>query len=117
MRTIAAAALAATLAACVGPNPNLGVVDVNRLTPQRAAVRIVDSVPAGATVIGSVHATSCKNKIWDPDPSEANALAQLQIKAAELGAAAVAGVTYTSGGTSLVTNCWAHITATGTAVR
>jgi hypothetical protein len=121
MKIFTAAAIAACAAGCIGPNPNLGVVDVAQVPPEQAAaastVQVLPSQPPRSTVIGPVEAASCKNKIWDPDPSEADALAQLQVKAAALGAKAIVGVSYSPDGTSLWTNCWSIIVAKAVAVK
>ena len=84
---------------------------------QAWAVKITDDLPAGATSIGSLSGTSCKNKLWDPEPTEAKALEQLQLKAVEAGATGLAAVRYETAGTSLATNCWSLITASGVAYR
>jgi hypothetical protein len=69
-----------------------------------------------ATVIGPVEATSCKNKAWDPAANQANALAQLRLKASQLGGTAVANVACGSDGTNLATNCWQSVNCRGTAI-
>lgn len=80
-----------------------------------SGVRIVDgSAPAGGQTL-SVSGLSCKNKIWQPEPSEANAVALMKRQAQAAGYIAVGSVKIDKGGTSLVTNCWSTVTATGTA--
>lgn len=78
-------------------------------------IRDAATMPAGAKALGQVTATSCKNKAWDPDPSEANALNLLKLEAAKLSADGVAEVTYQRGIVNPLLNCWSSITATGTA--
>jgi uncharacterized protein YbjQ (UPF0145 family) len=120
VRIVIAGILCVGLIGCFGPNPKLRVTDIAALpesTAQTAdAIQVLSAAPEGVSVLGAIEATSCKNKLWEPEPTEANALAQLRVRAAELGAAALVGVTYTQGGTSLATNCWSIITARGTAI-
>ena len=112
--------VSAGLASC-GPAGSLGVVDVATLPPETATqannVQILDAVPPRATLVGLVTATSCKNLMWQPEATQGDALAQLKVKAVNLGANAISGVSYSPDGTSLVTNCWSSVTATGTAVK
>jgi hypothetical protein len=107
------------LPSCIGPNPKLGVVKVAALPDGGRGiteqVRVLPEPPAGATSLGTATGTSCKNVLWDPPATEADALAQLRIRAAAMGANAVAGVTYSPAGTSLVSNCWSSVTATAQA--
>ena len=121
MRHIITVCATLALAGCIGPNPRLGIAEVGSmpapLVRQAWAVQVSDAPPAGATVLGAIEGTSCKNKAWDPLPTEAKALEQLQIKAAAMGATGVSAVTYTKGEFSMVTNCWASITASGMAYR
>lgn len=121
MKQFAIIFAALTLAGCIGPNPRLGIADVGSMPApivrQAWAVKVTEAVPAGATSLGSVEGTSCKNKAWDPLPTEAKALEQLQIKAVAMGATGLSGVQYAKGEFSMVTNCWASITATAVAYR
>jgi uncharacterized protein YbjQ (UPF0145 family) len=93
-------------------------MDVARLPPEQHAaldqVAVVSDLSGKS--LGNIEATSCKNLMWDPAPTEEDALAQLKVKAANLGGNAVANVTYRHDGTSLNTNCWSSITATGVAL-
>lgn len=122
VKTIAAMALSAiVLAGCIGPNSNLGIADVGSMPApivrQAWAVQVTETPPKGATMLGPIDGTSCKNKAWDPLPTEAKALEQLQIKAVALGATGLSGVQYAKGEFSMATNCWASITASAMAYR
>jgi hypothetical protein len=114
-------AMSALVSGCIGPSTKLGIVDVGStpapIVREAWSIQSTESVPPGAQIVGVLEGTSCKNKIWDPDPTNEKALEQLQLKAREVGAKGVANVTYSSGGTSFITNCWSHITASGTAYR
>ena len=101
--------------AMVGPLPAAGIVNTN--TEQTASVTVAAAMPAGATDLGAVEGTSCKNSMIDPAPTEAKALEQLKQKAANAGATGVAAVNYERGGTSFVTNCWSTVKATARAFR
>lgn len=80
-------------------------------------IRITDSIPAGAVAIGEVSGISCKNKVWDPDATEGNAVEILKRRAADAGADGISGVRFSSGAVNLITNCWASVTAVGTAYK
>lgn len=103
---------------CVGP-----LVDTVDVSPQveqnlttRVPVFMIGQDPPPASLIGPVEATSCKNKVWDPAASQDNALAQLRLKASQLGGTAVANVACGSDGTNLATNCWQSVNCRGTAI-
>ncbi len=116
-----AALLLMPVAACIGPNPNLRIEDTSQIALDRVsaarAIEVLDSSPSGSATVGPVEGTSCQNAMWDPKATEAAALDQMKIKAADLGATALVGVSYSSSGTSLVANCWTVVTATGTAIK
>jgi hypothetical protein len=120
LKKLACLAVLCALSGC-GPGPSIGYVNVAKLPQEQllmsSAVQVLTEAPQDAAIVGVVEATSCKNKMWSPDPTEADALAQLKVKAAGLGANAIVGISYSPSGTSLVTNCWTSIMATGTAVR
>lgn len=100
--------------ALVGPLPAAGIVHAS---PETQSLPIVNTIPDGATVLGSVEGLSCRNSILDPVPTQEKANDQLRQKASSMGATGIAAVSYERGGTSLVTNCWSTIAATGTAYR
>lgn len=68
-------------------------------------------------LVQTVTALSCKNKLWDPDPSEKNAIDQLRFKASRIGANAISSVNCTApSSVNLGTNCWSGITCTASAI-
>jgi uncharacterized protein YbjQ (UPF0145 family) len=74
--------------------------------------------PKVERAIAPVTAYSCKHLTTDPPASKGDALQQLQLKAAEVGANAVVNVTFDVRGTDTWgTNCWQTVQASGTAVR
>lgn len=115
-KIFAAVAASVFCAGCVGPLSG-AVSSADAPAAPIAPIKVVDSVPAGAVQIGEISALTCKNKIWEPDVTEAGALDLLKRKAADIGAAGVASVRYRSGSVSLISNCWSSITAIGTAFR
>jgi hypothetical protein len=40
-----------------------------------------NETPRGARVLRQIHATSCKNKPWDPEPTDEDATRKLQVDA------------------------------------
>ena len=117
-RFLLSLALALPLLGCVGP-----LVDTVDVSPQveqslvtRVPVFMIGQDPPPASLIGPVEATSCMNKVWDPAASQDNALAQLRLKASQLGGTAVANVACGSDGTDLATNCWQSVNCRGTAI-
>jgi hypothetical protein len=71
-------------------------------------------------LLQSLSATSCKNKFWEPAPTQEEATDQLRAKAARLGGNGLVhvacdvpglGMTYVS------TNCWTWLTCHGTAIQ
>ncbi len=68
-------------------------------------------------IVQTISANSCKNKLWDPDPTRDNAIAQLKVKAARIGANTVTNL-YCGDqtGTNLGTNCWSSIECSAAAV-
>jgi uncharacterized protein YbjQ (UPF0145 family) len=67
--------------------------------------------------LGEITAYSCKHLLTDPPASKGDALAQLKLKALEMGANTVIDVTFDSRGTDTWgTNCWETVQASGTAV-
>lgn len=74
------------------------------------------NAPVGQA-IGPVEAYSCQRSSLGGPPSRSDALQQLRLKAADMGADAVTEVTFDDAGTNLQTNCWSSVHAAGTAVR
>lgn len=121
MKHIVTIFAALSIVGCIGPNPSRDMADVGsmpvQIVRQAWAVQVTDALPIGATTLGPVEGTSCKNTAWDPPPSEIKALEQLQIKAVEAGATGLTEVLYVKREFSMVTNCWATITASAMAYR
>ncbi len=69
------------------------------------------------TTIGKIEAWSCKNKLWDPDPTQGDALSQMKLKASSFGAKGIVDVQCSGEGTGLDTNCWSSIVCVGTAIK
>lgn len=112
------------LVAGCGPAAQIGYIDVSKQSrddiTESFNVQIFEGSsphPRIETYYESLHATSCKNKLWDPPPTKGNALQQLRLKALSLGANAIVNVHFDTQGTdALGTNCWKSVTATGDAV-
>jgi uncharacterized protein YbjQ (UPF0145 family) len=104
--------------------PHLEHVDVSEVSSQEMTaafkVQVFESdidVAQVASYVGSMQATSCKNKVWDPPATKGNALQQLRLKALRAGANALVNVNFDDQGTDTWgTNCWQSVTATGDAV-
>lgn len=84
--------------------------------PIRAGVRVL---PVSSAAGQPVTARSCRRLAWEPEASAADGIEQLKIKAARLGANAIAGVKCEpeAPGTALSTNCWTAVVCRATAVR
>ncbi|MER9443882.1 hypothetical protein NKI79_21345 [Mesorhizobium sp. M0340] len=113
-------ALAMCLAGCgtVAPNTDVPNGIYTGLTPRPtiaddASVSIVSTGPAGVSVSG----TSCKNKLWQPAPSEDNAIALMKQDAKAHGMNIVHSMKVENDGSALLKNCWAAITASGIAFK
>jgi hypothetical protein len=73
-----------TLMGCYGPFVTEAHVDKASAQTLENEVRIykpVDLMGVNYRSLGEVEAISCKNKLWDPSPSEADAISQLRFKA------------------------------------
>lgn len=69
-------------------------------------------------MVQTISATSCKNKMWDPEPTRENAIEQLRIKAARIGANTVTNLFCRAEATpNLGTNCWSAVVCDAAAVR
>ena len=120
MRKIVAVAvvcgLGLTSASCVGALSG-ATSSAEPPPPIAPIIKVTDTIPPGAAAIGEVSGISCKNKVWDPDATEENAVEILKRRAADAGAEGVSSVRFSSGAVNLITNCWASVTAIGTAYR
>ena len=78
--------------------------------------------PADLTLVdysnlGDVGAVSCKNKLWDPSPSEADAISQMRFKAFARHANGLMLWGCESYGTELSKNCWSSVTCRATMIH
>jgi hypothetical protein len=109
-----------TLGACT---PFIEIIEVGPEQAQqlRSEIEIVRSGSLEAdeyTMIGSVSATSCKARAWDPDASEEDATNQILYKASELGADAIYDLKCDElEGTSFSENCWNSLTCKAVAIE
>lgn len=72
------------------------------------------SVPEGGRRVAG---TSCRNKIWQPDPNAENAVALMKQQAVSLGMNAIHSVEVKNDPVAIARNCWAAIIATGIAFK
>ncbi len=109
------------VASCVGPL--VPVIQIDTDTQARLASQVqiykVAEAPSDmrTTLLGRVEATSCKNLLTDPAPSESDALAQLRFGVLQRGGNVALNTVCSSEGTSLVKNCWSSVTCRATAAR
>ena len=69
-------------------------------------------------IVQTISATSCKHLMWDPDPTQENAVEQLKVKAARIGANVVTNLFCRAEPTaSLGTNCWSSVVCEAAAMR
>ena len=71
---------------------------------------------ASVKPVAHVESVSCQNKLWDPLPTQEDALEQLRFWALSYSADAVTDVTCDAHGTSTRPNCWEWIRCSGTAI-
>lgn len=69
------------------------------------------------TTLQGLEAWSCKNKFWEPDPTQSDALVQMRQKASAIGANGIKDLYCSNQGTSVATNCWSSIVCAGTAIK
>jgi hypothetical protein len=115
-----AIAFALLLSSCVGPLVPVTRVDDSTAGELNQTIRTFEAreTPTSATVLGPLTATSCKNKLWDKDATNEDAISQLRLLSRQRGGNAVGNlVCEQQQGTSLATNCWASVTCTGTAIK
>lgn len=120
MRLAIMAAVVATLSACtsVPVVERITVDDSYAAVLRRTKVVRQGEAPAGAQQIQSVAAISCQQYPTQPTASEADAIAQLQIKADRLGGNAVILGACTGGPVSdLMQNCWTRVSCSGMAAK
>jgi|TARA_R110000744_G_scaffold249915_2_gene366122 uncharacterized protein YbjQ (UPF0145 family) len=108
-----------------GCSPFVETLDVNDVSSevlaQAAGVKVYTLAqvgPPNVSVIKPIEAYSCKHLMTDPPASKGDALLQLQLKAAELGASSIINVTFDTRGTDTWgTNCWETVQASGLAAK
>jgi hypothetical protein len=80
-------------------------------------VTIVDKGPPLAKEDQRVIGTSCKNKVWDPDPSRENAINLMKRQAADRGYNAIHSVQVIDDPAAVLKNCWSALIASGIAFK
>jgi len=76
------------------------------------------SHPGAAEQLGSITAYSCRAMLTDPPPSREDALTQLRLNAAAMGADGIKDLAYeASAKSALCINCWETVKASGVAVK
>ncbi|MBZ0164611.1 MAG: hypothetical protein K8H74_18095 [Notoacmeibacter sp.] len=125
MKQVLVSAVAlAVLSGCgtVAPNADVpqgvyfGIGKRAEIAPVDAVV-IVDTGPTVQDGGRRVSGTSCKNKFWDPAPSEERAVAMMKQQAAGLGMNAIHSVEIRNEPAAVMINCWSAIVAKGIAFR
>lgn len=121
IKYIAAVGLAAGLSSCgtVAQNSDIGIVHVAGRQPiaDINSVAILDKGPPLAKEDQRVIGTSCKNKVWDPDPSRENAINLMKRQAADRGYNAVHSVQVINDPAAVFKNCWSALIASGIAFK
>lgn len=111
--------LALTGCGTVASNSDVGPVHVagQPVIADTPNVQIVEGSPPTGVATAEVSGYSCKNKMWDKDPSRDNAIALMKRQATEKGFDAVASVQVKEDQSAIVKNCWSGLIATGTAFK
>lgn len=119
--TAAMATALLSLTGCVGPLVQHVRIDDSTVGVLKERVVVLSeeqSKQRKFTVISPIKATSCKNKLWEPAPSNEDATNQLRVMASSLGADALVNVYCEAPqGTSLTTNCWSSVVCHAAAAR
>ena len=82
-----------------------------------SGVVVTEAGPAPTKEDQRVEGTSCKNKAWDPAPSEANAVNLMKQQAAARGYNAVHSVKVANDPAAITKNCWSALVASGVAYQ
>ncbi|MGG7519659.1 hypothetical protein ACQ3G6_17425 [Allorhizobium undicola] len=82
-----------------------------------SGVEVTQTGPALVKEDQRVIGTSCRNKMWDPEPSRENALNLMKQQAKARGYNAVHSVQVYNDPAALVKNCWSALIATGIAYK
>jgi hypothetical protein len=91
------------------------VEDLRRQVP---VYRESDMQTREYVLLQPLSAISCKNKLWDPSPTQEDATDQLRVKAARLGGNGLLNVVCEAPGmTYVIKNCWAWLTCHGAAIK
>lgn len=119
-RRFYAVAACAILAACGTSAKNADVSTGFSIAGQQpvaddSGVTIATSGPEVGAGGQRVFGTSCKNKMWDPPPSDTNATALMKRQAKELGFNSVHSVEVKADNAAISKNCWSAIVASGIA--
>lgn len=111
----------AYLAGCSTYSSNMRVgndISYASISDQREAVRTVkvyDTMPSGAEVLGPVDAGRCHRSFVEESPSEAVLMNDLKIAAYTMGADGLTDVSVVKT-SALTKNCWYMLDARGTAI-
>ncbi len=108
-----------TLMGCYGPFVTEVHVDETSAQTLENEVRIykpADLTGVDYSSLGEVEAVSCRNKLWDPSPSEADAISQMRFKAFTRHANGLMLWGCESYGTELAKNCWSSVTCRATMI-
>ena len=111
-------AVVSTLVGCGSLAPNtdassgINVAGATEVVGEMAI--LVDNVPNGVTQ-ARITGISCKNKLWDPAPSDEAAISVLRQQAAQAGYQSVSLVSTAPMDDPISINCWSAIEAIGVA--
>jgi len=104
--------------------PIINVVDVPKDQLQAARqIKIYtadnNNYPEIEKSLGKIEGYSVKHLLWEPSPTEEQALIQIRLRALKLGANGIINVSFSRGGLAeaLMRDSWESIKVTGTAVR
>ena len=98
--------------------PMVAIENAESMSPAQRLIPIhQDADLRGGRVLGLLEGHSCKNNVWDSDPTRAAADQQVRMQAARLGGNAIVGARYEARGVTVQPNCWSSITVYGTAIR
>jgi len=118
MNRLVMLAMSLSMSACAG---FLAPVDQPTAEQLREEVLVyTDSALEGMTYkrIQQVKATSCKNEVWDPDPSEDDAMNRLREKVSSVGGNGIANLRCEAAKeTNYRGKCWTSITCYASAIK
>ena len=121
IRLLPVVLLSCLVAGCFGPFFEHIQIDPTTVSDLRRQVPIYtknDVQGREYAMIQPLSATSCKNKLSDPSPTQEDATDQLRVKAARLGGNGLLNVICEGpSGTSLITNCWSSPTCHSAAIK